>query len=283
MIGWSKMALQPISLLSLRLVGRLATLVVLALTLSSSVALANERIDKLALQLRSAEDFRVRTQAALALGASQSKLAVEPLCGGLGDDNATVRTAAAAALGKLALGGSECLEQRLKVEPAAPVKSALKKALAAVLKAREPAFTATTKYYVAIGKSTDKTGRTNGSVDALVMRGIGSAVEQEPTVLLAPRQETEAEGKARLAKRQGVKGFFLTVKIDPPKYANGSLTVRLEVLIFTYPGKALKATLPMKLTQTDTAPGSEAAEDELIQDAASRAMAKFIAKADKID
>ncbi len=277
------MALQPSSRLPLRLVGRLATLVVLALTLSSSVALANERIDKLALQLRSAEDFRVRTQAALALGASQSKLAVDPLCGGLGDANATVRTAAAAALGKLALGGSECLEQRLEVEAAAPVKSALKKALAAVLKAREPAFTADTKYYVAIGKSTDKTGRTNGSVDALVRRGIASAVEQEPAVLLAPRQETETEGKARLAKRKGVKGFFLTVKIDPPKYANGSLTVRLEVLIFTYPGKALKATLPMKLTQTDTAPGSEAAEDELIQDAASRAMAKFIAKADKID
>src|SRR5882757_8374398 len=73
-------------------------------------------VDHLLQNLANGSDFRIRTQAALALGASKSQLAVEPLCGGLGDANATVRAASAAALGRLRLGGSECLQRRLATE-----------------------------------------------------------------------------------------------------------------------------------------------------------------------
>src|SRR5690242_10358692 len=46
-------------------------------------------------------DPRVRTSAALALGASNEDNAVEPLCGGLGDKEDVVRQAAAVALKRL--------------------------------------------------------------------------------------------------------------------------------------------------------------------------------------
>src|SRR5262249_5078373 len=91
-------------------------------------------IDKLVYFLQKSDDFRVRTQTALALGASKAQSAVDPLCGALEDSNTTVRAAAAAALGRLNLGGGECLEQHFASESSEAVKSAIQKAL-------EPVFT----------------------------------------------------------------------------------------------------------------------------------------------
>ncbi|HEY0468687.1 MAG TPA: HEAT repeat domain-containing protein, partial [Polyangiaceae bacterium] len=107
-------------------------------------------VDHLVQNLANGADFRIRTQAALALGASKSRLAVEPLCSGLADPNATVRAASAAALGRLRMGGAECLQKRLASEASDTVKSAIVKAL-------DPVFAPETKYYVAIGKISDKT------------------------------------------------------------------------------------------------------------------------------
>src|SRR4051794_19439286 len=84
-------------------------------------------VGRLVQNLASGSDFRIRTQAALALGASKSASAVEPLCAGLADTNATVRAASAAALGRLHLGGTECLQKRLANEASDTVKSAIVK------------------------------------------------------------------------------------------------------------------------------------------------------------
>jgi HEAT repeat protein len=72
-------------------------LLVCAVVVAAIPASAADKIDKLSSQLKSADDFRVRTQAALALGASKSKRALKPLCAGLEDSSATVRAASAAA------------------------------------------------------------------------------------------------------------------------------------------------------------------------------------------
>ena len=68
-------------------------LAVLLLVLSAGGASASDRLGELANKLKTDKDFRVRTQAALALGVSQSDRAVAPLCGGLDDENHTVRAA----------------------------------------------------------------------------------------------------------------------------------------------------------------------------------------------
>jgi len=59
------------------------------------------RVSDLVGRLRSSDDFRVRVQAALELGKSADPDALDPLTGALGDPNASVRAAAAAALGEL--------------------------------------------------------------------------------------------------------------------------------------------------------------------------------------
>jgi hypothetical protein len=142
--------------------------VCLGLGATPSRAQGTGDIARMSENLRNGTDFRVRTQAALALGASKTGRAVQPLCAALGDSNTTVRAAAAAALGKLQLGGGECLEARVKIEPSATVKAAIQKAIDLVRGGGEPVFRPDSKYYVSIGKTTDRSGRAGDGVDRLV-------------------------------------------------------------------------------------------------------------------
>ncbi len=249
---------------------------------SASVAHAADRIDTLAYRLAHDDDFRVRTQAALALGASKSTRAVHPLCGGLDDSNTTVRAAAAAALGKLALGGSDCLKARLREETSASVKSVIKKAIESVESGGEPTITHDTHYYVAIGKTTDKTGRKGSEVDDLVRSAMTQAARDLDGYAVAPKSETSTQARQRLAKYRQLKAFYLSAKVLKPSYSGGNLSVKVEVAIFTYPGKALKGTIPVRLTQQDVPDKDTDAEDELIKMASSRAIEKFAANIERI-
>ena len=68
-----------------------------------------------------ADDYRVRTKAALALGATNDEAAVAPLCGAIADENETVRIAVAAAMKRLAKPSAlPCLKNRLPAETAEP-------------------------------------------------------------------------------------------------------------------------------------------------------------------
>jgi hypothetical protein len=221
---------------------------------SSSFARAQGAdIDRLVKNLSSSDDFRVRTQAALALGASKTARAVEPLCSALSDANTTVRAAAAAALGKLSLGGGECLSRRLSSEPSDVVKSAIRRALEAAGEA-EPAFAPDTRFYVAIGKTTDKTGRSGDEVHRLVRKGIMNGASQLGGVLIAPASETEEQAKKRLSGRAKIKAFYLSPRVPPPEYTGSDLIVRLEIGIFTYPDKSMIGNFPFKAMQQGEEP-----------------------------
>lgn len=227
----------------------------------------NAEFDRLLKNLVSGSDFRIRTQAALALGASKSNRALEPLCGALSDSNATVRAASAAALGRLRMG-SDCLQKRLASESSSTVKSAIQKAL-------DPVFTTDTKYYVAIGKVSDKTGRPGDQVDEIVHRAMAQAASGLPSFTLAPTGETLAEAKRRLTGHGNVKPVFLAPRVPVPEYANGNLTVRIEIAMFSYPDKSLLGSFTTKLTQQGVASPDQETEGELIRDTAARALEKF--------
>jgi HEAT repeats len=225
-------------------------------------------VDRLLQNLQSGSDFRIRTQAALALGASKSRRAVEPLCSSLEDPNATVRAASAAALGRLRLGGSECLQKRFANETSDTVKSAIQRAL-------DPVFTSETKFYLAIGKVTDKTGRTGDEVDGIVHNAMAEAAIALPVFAVAPSGETLADAKRRLAPHSGVKSYFLSPRITAPDYSNGNLTVRLEIAMFSYPDKALIGNFTTKLTEPGVSAPDKDSENDLIKTAGERALDKF--------
>lgn len=246
---------------------------------SSAVAAQTSDVDRLIYNLANSEDFRVRTQAALALGASKSQRAVTPLCSALADANTTVRAASAAALGRLALrAGQACLEQRLASEASDVVKTTIQKALDGIKNGAagaEPAFVTDTKFYIAIGKTTDKTGRGTPEVDAIVRAALSSKVGQTTGFLAAPAAETPADAKRRLGKHPSVKGFFLSPGVSPPDYANGNLKIKIEIAMLSYPDKNLIGSFSVNLTEPGVAPGSTENENELIRMAAERAVDKF--------
>ncbi len=224
--------------------------------------------------LQRSDDFRVRTQAALALGGSKSKDALQPLCTALGDENSTVRAAAAAGIGRLHLGGEACLERQRKQEKSSVVQSAIKKAIAQLRAEPEPEFTRQTRYYVAIGKISDNTGREGSEVADLVRKAMRDAAESSGAIVLAPATETSAQATKRLAANKGVKGLYLMPRVGPPQYTDKGVKLKVEVAYLTYPGKALLGMMGIPLSATGVRGKDRDIEDQLITAASERAIEK---------
>jgi len=252
--------------------------VFLCTLLLSSLAMAQTSdLDRLIYNLANSEDFRVRTQAALALGASRSERALPPLCTALADSNTTVRAASAAALGRLgAQAGQACLEKRLGIEVSDVVKATIQKALE-VLKnggGAEPVFASDTKFYISISKTTDKTGRGTAEVDGIVRSAMTAKVGQTPGFLAAPAGETPAEAKRRLGAHAKVKGFFLSPVIST-EYSGDNLKVKIDVAMATYPDKNVFGNFSFFLKEGGVSPGCTSDENDLIFSVAERAVDKF--------
>jgi hypothetical protein len=262
------------------LAGPAALLVAVAALLAPANAWADAKIDDLADKLKNASDFRVRTQAALALGATVSVAAVKPLCDGLEDSNTAVRSAAAAALGKNGQkSGLGCLKAKQGAESNASVVTQIKKSIALLEGARAaPAAKApdgSTKYYVAVGPVKTKAGRTAADTEPIVQDAARSGLISTSGFAVAPAGETTSQAGGVLAKFK-LKAWFLQPTVEEPKYEGGKLTVVVRVTMFSYPNKALQGEFAPKLTQSGTPSKDKDSEDTLIKMAVSRAIESFI-------
>lgn len=245
-------------------------LICLALLFSIS-AQASDAIEKNISLLRSSSDFRVRTQAALALGASTSSRAVQPLCGALADENRTVRIASATALSRLRQGGGSCLSARLNIEKDTAVLSALKNAIARLGAGAEPAIGSGTRYYIAI-QTLAGPERLNAPVRAaFVKEGRNNAA-----VAIAPAQEDQAAAAGILSRHSGVKGFLLAPRLSKPVYEGGMLQVKMSVAIMSYPGNALIGTYSKTVGMGGIPSQNTEAENELVVMAAEESMKQFL-------
>lgn len=258
----------------------------------SGVALADGRIQFLAERLRyppaskQPDDFRVRTNAALALGATNDDEAVAPLCVGLEDPNELVRQAVALSLKRLARGSSlDCLQKRFATETNASVKAHIGRAIEAAQASAGAAaggsgapgpaqFVANAKYYVSISPVLNNTTRLSGEVEHTVHDAIASKLAQLGEYQLAPAGETNDAAKTVIAKRK-LKGFYLAVSVDKLDYTDGNLRVRVKIAVFSYPGKDLRGEVPAGATLPGARPGDSGGEDQLIGLVATRAAELF--------
>jgi HEAT repeats len=240
-------------------------------------ARAQGRTEFLAQQLRTSDDFRVRTQAALALGATDDPAAVDPLCRGLDDANDVVRTAAAAALAKLGRPqGIPCLKARQSRESNATARSQIEKSLHALEKAgNNGALPANARVYVAVGGVTNKTRRAPHELESLVRSAMSDKLRTMNGYVVAPTGESNAAAKKVLADKPALKAFHLQTTVEPPQYSNNALTVVVRVTMSTYPGKELKGEFSPRLTQSDTPTSDRASEDALIRMALEKALDSF--------
>jgi hypothetical protein len=240
---------------------------------------ADPRTKVLAEQLKS-DDYRVRTQAALALGASGDETAIKPLCDALTDQNASVKTAAAAALGKLTKPGSlKCLEAAIAKETVPAIKTTMQKSIdglkaASSTSAAPPPPSKDTKFYVAI-EITNKTSRPAAEIDAIVRAAMQAKLVSKAGYAVAPKGETVAQG-GQIVKTKKLKGFVLMATVEAPAYASGSLSVKFNVAMATYPDKSIQASFSPKLTQSNTPSSDTKSEDALFKMCAESAVESFV-------
>jgi hypothetical protein len=252
----------------------------LGLVLFPRQARADARTAQLADQLKNNDDYRVRTQAALALGASGDNAAVKPLCDGLNDSNASVKVAAAAALGKLGKpAGLPCLQNASKKESVPSVKTQIEKSIASLqgggggAGATPPPPDASTKVYVAI-QVTNKTSRPAAEIDGIVRAAMQTKLLSKSGYAVAPKAETPAQG-GQIVKSKKLKGFFLVATVEPPVYAGGNLSQVVRVSMWTYPEKALQGEFSPKLTQSGTNSVDTQSENILMKMCAENAVETF--------
>ena len=236
-------------------------------------ASAAESVPSLSKKLVSSDDFRVRTQAALALGASDSGKAVDPLCKGLDDSNETVRAAAAAALGKLGKGGKSCLSRRLGRESSANVKKMIKKAVGLVdLAAAGPALSPSTRYYIAVGK-THALG-TGKDVDGTLQSALRKAAAPGRGYVVATPGENAEAAQRRLRKFPSVIGLSFEPSVIVQRDGR-NITVRLVLLIQQYPQGGSIGRVERSAGFTTTQNLSDEKRDELVERLCKEAMREF--------
>ncbi len=221
------------------------------------------------------DDFRVRTNAALALGATKSDDAVGPLCGGLDDPSDVVRQAAAVALKRLAKGAaSACLRQRASVEGNPSVRQDIEKALEALDSGGSSAPVANARFYVSLSRVTNHTSRDGSEVERIVRGAVSSKLGEVGGYELAPPSESLDAAKAALAKRR-LKGYYLAISVDKFDYSDAGLRVRVKIAVFSYPGKDLRGEIPAGATLPGARPGDKGSEDQLMSVVAARAAELF--------
>lgn len=262
----------------MRLWVALIALLVVGTMISS--AQAQSRVPDLAKQLRTAEDFRVRTQAALALGASADAAAVPPLCDGLRDKVPAVRAGAAAGLGKLGkTEGIACLKTARASEKDGSVAAQIDQSVAKIEGGVDapPPIGADAKYYVAI-EVQSRSSKPLAEVEKLVRSTIQAKLLGSGGFAIAPKAETPAQG-GQIVKAKRLAGFYLIATVEAPVYSGGSLVQKMTMTIWNYPEKALKGQVSPKLTQSGTPSSDPAGETELIRlcsESASNSFVKII-------
>jgi hypothetical protein len=261
--------------------------VALAIWLAPFGARAEGRLDFLSRRLQfppppgQADDFRVRTNAALALGTTNDDGAVAPLCAGLADPSDVVRQASAVALRRLSRSSSlECLKSRAAVEQSATVKDQVRRAIEAITTASAaPPDSAAplvpnARFYVALSHVTNHTSRTAGDVERIVHDAVAGKLAETGGYQLAPPTETLDAAKAAVTKRR-LKGYYLSIAVDKFEYSDEGLRVRVKIAVFSYPGRDLRGEVPSGAMLPGARPGDKAAEDQLMSVVAARAAELF--------
>ena len=266
-----------------------AALVIAALVLApfySATASADaDRVKFLADKL-SSDDPRVRTSAALALGASNDDGAVDPLCKALGDSTEVVRQASAVAMKRLGRSAAvPCLRSRLDRESNDGVKIAIERAVESISAGSggggggggsddKVKDNPSAKYYIALSTIANSTGRSQPEVESLVVKAIKSKLEAAGTIQIAPNKESAESAKDALKKRK-MSGFYLAVAVDKFDYSNGNLRVKVKIGVFTYPGKSLLGNVDKTLTKEGVSSGDKSSEDQMLDMAAGLASEQF--------
>lgn len=216
---------------------------------------ADARTDFLRRMLQTSSQFRVRVQAALALGGFKGDRAIiKSLSQALGDKHPAVRSAAAAALGRLGDRSALGALRNAKKDKDRKVRAAVTRAIASLDGSGggspEPAQGAgPAEYYVGVGVPGTKAGLRDAELRRL--RGhIVRTVSGMDGVKVAPDGESRAKAN-KVLKREKLVGYFIDSSVTKLEVrSDGSVRATVSVIVGTYPGRAMRAMLSGAATVT---------------------------------
>lgn len=240
---------------------RLPLALVLTLVLGASVARADARTDYLVRILQTSAEFRVRAQAAIALGGmSPSDQISQALVRGLSDADPSVRAACAASLERVGDASALVALRAAASDGDGNVRTAASRAQRAIeSRARSASATTTTtttstvssstttpsaddRYYVGVSPpATQAQG-----LDASVLRSARQVIVREASavggVVIAPEGETNAAANTAIRSRR-LTGFFLETSITEFESSATGTRVKVSIIVGTYPGRDMRAIL----------------------------------------
>jgi hypothetical protein len=228
---------------------------VLLCWLLSSVALADARTDFLMRMLSTSTQFRVRAQAALALGSQTGREVVSALTSALRDEHPAVRAASAAALERLGDTSAIPALKSAQNDRDGAVRTAVRSALAVLGAAMQPKrqpvapdvevpppSNGPSTYYVGVGVPGSQVGLSQQALEKL--RGhVSSQVSQLSGVRLAPANE-DRKAAEKVIRSQKLVGFYIDSSVTSIEIkADGSVRAQVSVIVGTYPGRDIRAML----------------------------------------
>lgn len=251
---------------------------VLSLWLGSQVAYADSKVDYLARSVREGASFRVRVQAALALGSigkqsgSSRPQIISALMTALSDSHPAVRAAATGSMARVA-GSSDknvlMALQRASRDSDTAVRQSALEALNVIQKggnAKKP------KFYVAVGPTAARGGVMSNVLEHaqyVIMREMASV----PTVVLAPENEAYADA-ANQVKSKHLTGYYLDSSLVRMVEQGGMTRAEVSVVVSSYPDRDIR----MMLSGAAAAEGardSEELQKQIIEVALSSALRRF--------
>ena len=272
--------------------GLRALVVALCLSLASSAA-ADARTDFLIRMLSTSAQFRVRTQAALALGGQSPESSItQALTKALSDEHPAVRAASASSFGRLKDSNAVAALRSAQNDSDASVRKAAKSALDALgasagatavassassssssSSSRPSGSSAPATFYVGVGLPGSQVGLSPGALRGLREHVVQQVVQIEG-VRVAPENEdhkaaTKVIGAGKLI------GYFVDSSVTKIEARpDGSVRAQVSVVIGTYPGRDIRAMLSGAATVSGGGSG-EAATVQAVQAAFTGALRRL--------
>ena len=254
---------------------------VLLCWLLSSVALADARTDFLMRMLSTSTQFRVRAQAALALGSQTGmKEVVTALTSALRDEHPAVRAASAAALERLGDTSAIPALKSAQNDGDGAVRTAVRSALAVLGAAARPRSepvepdvetpapsNGPSTYYVGVGVPGSQVGLSRQALEKL-RANVSSQVSQLSGVRLAPANE-DRKAAEKVIRTQKLVGYYIDSSVTSIETKpDGSVraysvyvgvdSAAVSVIVGTYPGRDIRAMLSGAATLSGGGSGEEA-------------------------
>ena len=250
---------------------------------SASSAQADARTDFLVRMLSTSAQFRVRAQAALALGQqTPDRSIVGALVSALRDEHPAVRAASASALERLkdptAIAGLKAAQS----DGDSSVRTAVRNALAALQPAAASARVAPTPsptpsgtpvYYVGVGVPGSQVGLSAPTLRNL-RQYVVSQLAQIEGVSVAPENE-DRRAASQVIGAQKLVGYYIDSSVTSVEQKpDGSVRVQVSIIVGTYPGRDMRAMLSGAATVSGGGSG-DAAKEQAAQAAFSGALRRL--------